>query len=147
VTRINVSTTIDAPPEAVWAAIDDVRTHPQWMQDAVSVVVTSDRQQGVGTTFDCQTKVGPFRLLDRMEITEWTAGQVMGVRHVGLVAGTGRFTLEGVQRGRTRFTWCEQLQFPWWMGGPLVATAGKPVLLRIWARNLRNLRELVEAGA
>ena len=24
-----------------------------------------------GTTFDCDTKIGPFALTDRMEITEW----------------------------------------------------------------------------
>ena len=41
--------------------------------------------RGVGTTFDCDTKIGPFRLTDRMEITEWVPNAAMGVSHVGTV--------------------------------------------------------------
>ena len=54
-----------------------------------------------------------------MEITEWEPERAMGVRHDGLVTGTGRFTLEPLDDGRrTRFTWEEELTFPWWLGGP-----------------------------
>jgi hypothetical protein len=81
-----------------------------------------------------------------MEITEWEPGAVMGVRHIGMVTGTGRFTLEPIDLGRrTRFVWEETLVFPWWMGGPLGALiGGKVVLAAIWRRNLRGLRRLVE---
>jgi hypothetical protein len=81
-----------------------------------------------------------------MEITEWVPGEVMGVRHTGIVTGSGRFTLTPIDLGRrTRFTWQESLTFPWWMGGPLGAFVGGKVVLRsIWKRNLRNLRRIVE---
>ncbi len=145
VARIRVETTIDAPPEAVWAAIDDVRTHPRWMEDAVAVRVTSSTSAGVGTTFDCDTKVGPFRLTDKMAITRWDDAVAMGVRHVGLVAGEGEFVLTALGNDRTRFTWTEELRFPLWMGGRLGAGAGAPVLRHIWRRNLANLKALVES--
>jgi hypothetical protein len=98
----------------------------------------------VGTTFDCDTKVGPFRLTDRMEITEWIEGEVMGVRHVGVVTGTGRFTLTPVGTHHTEFTWEERLEFPRWTGGALAAASARPVLRRVWERNLRSLAALVE---
>ena len=44
----------------------------------------------------------------------------------------------------TRFTWTERLKFPWWMGGPLGALAAKPILQRVWLRNLTNLKGIVE---
>lgn len=144
--RIRVSTVIAASPRAVWAAIDDIGTHTRWMEDAVAIRFTSRRRTGVGTTFDCDTKVGPLRLTDRMEVTEWRTAKAMGIRHVGIVTGTGRFTLRRAWRG-TRFTWEEELRFPWWMGGPVGGAVGARVLSLVWKKNLRNLRTLVEHGA
>ena len=89
---------------------------------------SSRRRRPAGTTFECDTKVGPFKLTDVMEITEWSPGKVMGVRHTGLVTGTGRFTLKKATGGRTQFQWKEKLVFPWWMGGPVGAFVSKPVL-------------------
>lgn len=149
VSRLTVSTTLDATPDEVWAAVEDIGSHVEWMEDAVAIRFTSERTSGVGTTFDCDTKVGPFRLVDHMEITEWSPGKAMGVRHVGLVTGTGVFRLEpkgGRRRSapRTRFVWTEKLRFPWWMGGPLGALAAKPVLKHVWRTNLRNLKAIVD---
>ena len=143
--RIRVSTVIDAPPAQVWAAVEDVTTHTGWMADAVAIRVTSDRTEGVGTAFECDTKVGPLRLTDLMEITEWRPRRAMGVRHVGVVSGEGVFTLEPVRRDRTRFTWTERLSFPWWMGGPVGAVVGGRVMKRIWKQNLRRLKHQIEA--
>jgi uncharacterized protein YndB with AHSA1/START domain len=144
--RLRVATTLDATPEEVWEDICDIASHVEWMHDAAAITFTSDREEGVGTTFDCDTRVGPFRLTDHMEITSWAPGREMGVRHVGLVTGTGVFTLTPVRSGRgrrarvrTKFVWTERLRFPWYFGGPLGALAARPVLGAIWRRNLKNL--------
>jgi hypothetical protein len=72
----------------------------------------------------------------------------MGVRHTGIVTGTGVFTIEPIP-GRphgTRFTWSENLDFPWYLGGRLgEIVGGKLVLGAIWRRNLRSLQRLVDA--
>ena len=82
-----------------------------------------------------------------MEITEWEPNAAMGVRHTGLVTGTGQFTLTPIDMGRrTRFAWTEELRFPWWLGGKLGELIGGNVVMRaIWRRNLRGLKALVEA--
>ena len=114
------------------------------MHDAVAIRFVSDQTRGVGTAFLCDTKVGPIRLTDKMEITEWVPGKAMGVKHVGIVTGTGVFTLEPLNNGaRTLFQWEEELVFPWFLGGPLGAfVGGKIVLRQIWKRNLRGLAAL-----
>jgi len=147
--RIRVAIDIDASPERVWRVVEPVERHVDWMADAVAIRFTSERTRGVGTAFLCDTKVGPLRLTDRMEITEWDPGRAMGVRHVGIVTGTGRFTLAALDGGaRTRFAWEETLRFPWWMGGPLGGLVGGSLVLRaIWRRNLRALRRLCEAAS
>ena len=137
--RVRVSTVVPAPPRRVWDDVRDISSHAQWMEDAVRIRFTGRRRTGVGTAFECDTKVGPFRLTDRMVVTEWRTGRTMGIRHEGIVTGSGRFTLRRTGRGQTRFTWDERLVFPWWMGGPVGAFAGSFVLRRVWRRNLRNL--------
>lgn len=146
-TAIRVQETILAPPAAVWAAIEDISTHTRWMEDAVAIRFTSPEHSGVGATFDCDTKVGPFRLTDRMEVTEWEPPGSMGIRHVGVVTGTGRFVLAPApDRGGTSFSWQEELTFPAWMGGELGGRAAAPLLRRVWRGNLANLKALVEGS-
>jgi Polyketide cyclase / dehydrase and lipid transport len=141
--RIRVSTTLPAPPSAVWASVSDLASHVDWMADAESIRFTTRRRSGVGTAMEVATRVGPFRLTDLMEVTEWRPGRAIGVRHDGLVGGTGRFTLgrRWLRPGSTRFTWEERLEFPPWLGGPLGAAVAAPVLRWVWTRNLRRLRE------
>ena len=148
-TRLRVAIDISASPDEVWNVVEPIEDHVTWMHDAVAIRFQTDRHRGVGTSFLCDTKVGPLKLVDRMEITEWTADAAMGVRHVGIIRGTGRFTLTPIDLGRrTRFAWDECLFFPWWLGGPVGALIGGRLVLRwIWKRNLRTLKQVVESGA
>jgi len=145
--RLRVGIMIAASPDEVWRVIEPIDRHLDWMADAVSITFASTQRRGVGTRFDCLTRIGPFRTTDRMTVTEWDPGRAMGIEHRGVVTGRGRFRLRGRPRQRTRFTWTEQLTFPWWMGGTFGAFAAKPVLRRVWRRNLRHLKHLVEGGA
>jgi hypothetical protein len=143
---IRVSTVIDRDPAEVWDTVGHIDRHVDWMLDAESITFTSATRSGTGTTFDCVTKVGPFRLVDRMEITEWEPAAVMGVRHAGVVTGSGRFTLEAVGDDQTRFTWVETLKFPWWMGGAVGGVVGGQVMKLVWRRNLTKLKRQIESA-
>ena len=143
--HIEVSIDLNATPEHVWNIVEPVENHVDWMADAVAIRFVNKQRRGVGTSFLCDTKVGPIKLTDKMEITEWIPQQVMGVRHVGVVTGTGKFTL-APHLGGTKFTWAEELNFPWWLGGKLGELVGaKLVMGMIWKRNLRELKKIVEA--
>ena len=142
--RVEVSIIIDRSPAEVWRHVEDIASHVEWMADAEAIRFTSPSTRGVGTTFDCETKIGPFRLTDRMTITEWVPEATMGVSHTGTVTGVGRFRLRAVGLGHTDFAWEETLTFPWWMGGGAGALVGTPVLRQIWKRNLRRLKEKIE---
>jgi uncharacterized protein YndB with AHSA1/START domain len=145
-TAITVVADYDVTPDALWSTLAQVERHVDWMADAESIEFLTDARGGVGTRFVCVTKVGPIRLRDVIEITAWEPGRAMGVRHDGLVTGEGRFTLLPLDEGRrTRFTWTEQLRFPWWLGGPVTSRiGGRQVMARIWRGNLSRLRRLVE---
>jgi hypothetical protein len=147
---VTVSIDLDATPVEVWAIVEPIEDHTDWMADAVAIRFETEQIRGVGTKFLCDTKVGPIKLVDQMEITKWmpaTATQdgAMGVKHTGIVTGSGIFTLEPLAGGkRTKFTWTEDLDFPWYLGGRLgEIIGGKLVLSFIWKRNLRTLQALV----
>ena len=145
---IRVSVLIEAPVQRVWDIVEPIERHVDWMADAVAIRFTGAQTRGVGTRFECDTKVGPITLVDEMTITSWEPGREMGVRHSGVVTGTGVFTLEPAGATATRFTWAEDLVFPWWLGGPIGAFVGGKVVMRlIWKRNLRKLKSLAEATA
>jgi len=143
--RIHICTTIGAPVEHVWATVEDIATHTDWMADAESIEFLTEQRAGVGTEFDCRTRVGPFTTVDRMRVTEWEPSASMGIEHRGLVTGTGRFTLTGLGTAMTEFCWTEDLVFPRSMGGGIGERAGRPVLERVWRANLRRLRDLAES--
>ena len=143
---IVVSTVIDRSPAEVWADVRDISSHVTWMQDAAEIRFLSEQSEGQGTRFECDTRVGPISLTDVMEITSWEEERRMGVRHVGLVEGTGEFTLIEAGPGQTEFRWEEDLTFPWWMGGPVGAFVARPVLRFIWKRNLARLKKRIETG-
>ncbi len=144
--HIQVAVEIDAPPADVWSIVEPIERHVDWMADAVAIRFTGESTRGVGTEFECDTKVGPITLTDLMTVTEWQPERTMGVRHTGVVTGTGVFELEPIDLGRrTRFTWTEDLSFPWYLGGRLgEIVGGQAVMKQIWKRNLRRLRSIVE---
>lgn len=142
---IIVVTFIGADPARVWAALRDIGSHVKWMDDALAIRFASEQRAGIGTRFECDTRVGPLRTLDRMEVVAWREGQAMAIRHVGLVTGEGRFTIEPSGSG-TRLHWEERLAFPWWLGGRVGSALARPVLRAIWRRDLTNLKALVEGA-
>ena len=141
--RITQSIVIAASVDEVWKEAADLPSHVEWMADAESIEFLTDTTSGEGTRMKVETVVGPLRTSDLMEVTDWVERQSIGVRHSGLVTGSGHFRLSPVAGG-TRFTWTEELTFPWYLGGPVTAAFAKPVLGWIWRRNLTGLKARIE---
>ncbi len=145
---VTVSTDIDRSPSEVWDDVRDIASHVDWMADATEIRFVSESREGVGTEFECDTRIGPLGVTDVMTITSWVDEREMGVRHVGVVTGEGRFTLEALDGGsRTRFTWDEALNFPLWLGGPIGEWVAKPILTAVWKRNLTRLKRRLEGAS
>ena len=141
---LDVAVVIDRPTDDIWREVAVIESHVEWMADATEIRFLTLQREGVGTRFECDTKIGPLTTTDVMEITDWQPGYRIGVRHTGAVEGTGEFTLTAVGDNRTDFRWCEQLRFPWYFGTHLGARVARPILGWVWRRNLRALKALVE---
>jgi hypothetical protein len=137
---------VAAPREVTWAALADIASHVTWMADAETITFTSEQRTGVGTTFECRTKIGPLVTVDKMTVTEWVDGSRMGVAHTGIVTGTGVFELAEETAETTKIMWTEDLRFPIFLGGVVGAFVAKPVLRRVWWGNLARFADLAVQG-
>jgi len=145
VARLRVSVTIRRSPRAVWAYLEQVERHPEWMRDCVALRFEGRRRRGVGTRFVARTRVFGMTLDDPMTVVRWERRRAIGVEHGGPVRGAGEFRLRPRLLGGTRFQWREELTLPWWMGGPIGVLAAKPLLKWIWKGSLRNLQARLES--
>ncbi len=142
--EVLVKVEIDRTPAEVWAYVRNIDSHVEWMADATEIRFESDQREGTGTSFECDTKIGPIKLTDVMTITSWVDEQAMGVRHEGVVTGEGEFQLSPLAGDRTEFSWREDLSFPIWLGGPIGEIVAKPILTAVWKRNLKRLKQYLE---
>lgn len=142
--RITVEIVIARPRHDVWEELRHLERHVAWMSDAQRIDFHSPQHEGVGTSFDCLTAIGPFHTKDVMTVTRWEEDTVMGVSHHGMFSGRGEFRLRD-DLGATRVTWHEELSFPWWFAGPVGEVLARPLLRHVWQKNLTNLATLLTA--
>jgi carbon monoxide dehydrogenase subunit G len=135
--RITVSIDIPQPIADVWEEAARLDRHAEWMADAEHIEFLDDRHSGVGTAMRVRTRIGPIVVHDDLTVEEWAEPRLITVSHNGLVSGSGSFVFEPITEG-TRFSWHEELEFPWYLGGGLTALLAKPVLERVWRGNLER---------
>ena len=137
---VTVAVLIPTSLERVWQAVADLGSHTEWMQDARRIEFETAQQSGIGTRLRVETRLGPLRTIDVMEVTIWEPYRRIGVLHQGLVRGKGELRLDPVSGG-VLLSWSETLHFPWKLGGPLGALLTQPIFRWIWRRNLNRLRQ------
>ena len=135
--RIAVEHIVDDPIEVVWADLADLGTHAEWMTEAGSIEFVSPQRRGVGTVLLVPTHVGPLHTEDWIVVTSWDEGREIGVVHIGLVTGSGRFTLEAEGEG-TRIVWDEEFTLPAVFGGRIGEVFAAPIMAALWRGNLRR---------
>lgn len=141
-----LSIEIDKNIADVWNHIADIKSHVLWMKDAVSIEKMSGADNSVGALYVCDTKVGPLRTRDHMQVTAYEAPTLMEMEHTGAVKGKGTFRLVATSDTKTLFIWAENLKFPWYMGGAIGKIVGMKMLHKIWKQNLEQLKTDIEKG-
>ncbi len=144
---ITVTATYPVARKDLWEELRLIERHVHWMADAQSIEFVNEQKEGVGTTFRCKTRVGPFVTIDVLTITSWVPAESMGVQHRGLVRGAGVFTLTSVTENSSQLVWSESLTFPWWCAGSIGGRLARPVLRALWRGNLRRLGARLASAA
>jgi hypothetical protein len=132
-----------APAERAWSLLVDWPRQGDWMP-ATTVRVAGTGSSGAGTRLRAVTGVGPLRIVDTMEITDWDPPARCVTRHTGRVLrGEGIFEIRALSTDRCRLTWTEDVQVLRLLDhapvGFLARRLGEPFLARALARFARIL--------
>ncbi|GBE24271.1 polyketide cyclase / dehydrase and lipid transport [bacterium BMS3Bbin02] len=144
-TTITVVRAMAFPRHIVWERLADIASHAGWMKEATTIEFTSAQRAGVGTVAEVPTRIGPFVARDRIEFTAWNEPSDLSVRHSGVISGTGTFMLDEMGPSLTTVTWQESIGLTLRLGGRLGELIARPIITRIWERNLRDLETQIAA--
>ncbi|MDP9226934.1 MAG: SRPBCC family protein [Actinomycetota bacterium] len=144
---LEMASSVPASPEVVWDLITDWEHLDDWMLEAEDFVITSPQRRGLGVEGEATITIAGFRTRDRIRVVGWDEPRYLAIEHRGWVGGVGEMHLTPSGRGTTFFTWREELRPPLGGLGGLGLTILKPVMHRIFRRDVRILVSLARARA
>ena len=144
---LELAETMPGPPEVVWALITDWEHQDDWMLEATDFTVTSDVREGVGVVAEATIRIAGITTRDKVRVTGWDPPRKLEMEHRGWISGHGQMSLTPLQGNRTHLFWREELYPPVGILGAIGMTALKPMMGRIFGRDLKVLAGLVRAAA
>jgi hypothetical protein len=143
---LEMAETMPGPPGVVWELITDWEHQGDWMLEATDFVVTSEHREGPGVTAEATVTIGGITTRDEVCVTVWEPASRLVIEHRGWVTGRGDLQLVQLGPNRTFLLWTEELTPPLGLPGALGLTAFKPLMRRVFKRDLRVLAGLVRAA-
>ncbi|GGM56993.1 SRPBCC family protein [Dactylosporangium sucinum] len=143
--EVTATVIVNAPAEAVFAALTDWRRQGDWIPFTTVRVLSGDG--GEGSQIEAVTQVGPAVLRDLMRVVKVDAPyEVRVVHHGKVLRGPGVLRCTPLGSSRTQVVWHEWFHLP---AGP----AGKVAWPVLWPGSkagltaaLRRFARLVESG-
>ena len=144
---IEMAATMPGPPHVVWDLITDWEHQDDWMLEASDFVVLSSHREGTGVEAEATVKIAGIATRDKVRVTGWEPNRRLAIAHEGWVSGRGELYLTPLGKDRTHLFWREELEPPLGLLGTVGLTGFKPIMKRIFMRDLRVLAGLVRARA
>ena len=144
---IEMAATLPGPPDVVWELITDWEHQDDWMLEASDFVVLTDQREGIGVIAEATVRIGGISTRDKVRVTGWEPNRRLAIAHEGWVSGRGEFHLTPLGKDRTHVFWREELEPPLGALGAVGLVGFKPIMRRIFVRDLRVLAGLVRARA
>jgi uncharacterized protein YndB with AHSA1/START domain len=144
-TVIEMGRVLPGPPEVVWHLITDWENQDLWMLEARDFVVTSEHREGLGVEGRATVSIGGITTTDTVVVTGWELNKRLAIEHKGWVSGKAEMRLTELEEGGTHIIWQEKLFPPLGILGAIGLFFFKPLMKRIFERDLRVLDDLTLA--
>lgn len=144
---LEMEATLQAPPEVIWGLITDWERQGDWMLEASDFLVTSAHREGIGVEAEATIKIAGIKTRDRVRVTGWDPPRRLAIEHLGWVSGTGVIDVVPSGPGRSHMFWREELYPPLGLFGSIGLTLFRPMMKRIFERDVQVLSELGRRAA
>lgn len=142
--EINLTTTIAAPRDTVWAYASDIARQPEWMHEMKRVEMLTPPPVRPGSRGRATVRIFGISTTDDVVITQFDPPSTFAIRHEGTFVGEGLLQFTEIDATRTRIDWMEYLR------PPLFANIGgfvqRPILGGIFRSDLGHLKRILEEG-
>jgi hypothetical protein len=144
---LEMAATMPGPAHVVWELVTDWEHQDDWMLEASDFVVTSEARAGVGVEAEATIRIGGITTRDRVRVVGWEPERTLSIQHDGWVSGRGDIHLTRLGPSSTHVFWREELRPPLGPVGALGIRAFRPLMRRIFERDLRVLAGLVRVAS
>ena len=140
--EIDLSVTIGASQERVWAYAADIARQPEWMHEMKRVEMLTPPPVRPGSRGRATVRIFGISTTDEVVVTEYDAPHCFAIRHEGSFVGEGRLQFTSAGEGHTRVDWMEYLRPPLFpnLGG----FVQRPILAWIFRSDLATLKRTLE---
>jgi uncharacterized membrane protein len=143
--EINMTITIAAPRDTVWAYASDIARQPEWMHEMKRVEMLTPPPVQPGSRGRATVRIFGISTTDDVVITQFDPPSTFAIRHEGKFVGEGLLRFAEINETHTRIDWMEYLR------PPLFANIGgfvqRPILGSIFRSDLRHLKRILEGGS
>ena len=140
--EINLTITIAAPRDTVWAYASDIARQPEWMHEMKRVEMLTPPPVRPGSRGRATVRIFGISTTDDVVITQFDPPSTFAIRHEGTFVGEGLLQFTEIDATRTRIDWMEYLR------PPLFANIGgfvqRPILGGIFRSDLGHLKRILE---
>jgi hypothetical protein len=141
---IEHTTELPGPSGVVWELLTDWEHQGDWQLEASDFEVVSPHRTGVGVEAEATVRIGGISTRDRIRVDVWEAERHLGIVHLGWVGGRGDLRLTPMG-DTTRVDWREELHPPLGLLGALGMRLFRPLMSRVFRRDLKVLAKLVSS--
>ena len=144
---VSMSVEIEAPPEEVWPFLVEPEKAKQWFTALKIFEWTSEKHEGVGSTFYWKEEANNRIYNLNFETTEWVENRVFGYRMTSgdfFKSYDERWEIDPTPNG-SRFTFNDHIEFPYGPFGKVIGWFAAKGAKETGAEVLSNLKRLAEA--
>jgi uncharacterized protein YndB with AHSA1/START domain len=143
---IDMDIVLPGPPEIIWRLVTDWEHQDDWMLEARDFVVTSPHREGVGVEGEATVSIGGITTRDTVRVVTWEPLARLAIEHAGWVSGRGEFFITPLSENETHMYWQEELIPPLGPLGRIGLLLFRPLMRRVFQRDLKVLAGLVRAA-
>ncbi|MBC7546472.1 SRPBCC family protein [Candidatus Saccharibacteria bacterium] len=144
-TTLSYSIRIQRNQKVVFDYISDWEQQSNWVL-FTTVQVLLKTKQSQDSILLAVTKIGPFKLMDSMVITDWLPYDRIVIEHTGrLVMGKGIFEVKKISDNESEFIWQEVTPVPFGLIGRATLFVAKPILRLMFDASQKKLKAAIEA--